>query len=124
MLLKQSKTFYFLWWNKSNIKEIKTTSHFACQINNISLEITNKLKFLGVPWKFLRRMGDLPSHKKDWTKTFSYISRRISKSEKQVLRYWENACPSLTFRLFAFLQWLRKNRIGKHSPNIAKENID
>ena len=33
MLLEQSRTFYFLLWNKSNIKEIKTTLHYACQIN-------------------------------------------------------------------------------------------
>ena len=56
MLLKQSKTFY-LWRNKSNIKEIKTTFHFACQIN-ISLKIINKLKFLGVPWNFPHWMGN------------------------------------------------------------------
>ena len=42
MLLEQSRTFYFLWWNKSNIKEIKTTLRFACQIN-ISLKIIIKI---------------------------------------------------------------------------------
>ena len=47
MLLEQSRTFYFLWWNKSNIEEIKATLCFACQIN-ISLKIINKLKFLGI----------------------------------------------------------------------------
>ena len=54
ILLEQSRRFYFLWWNKSNIKEIKTTPRFACQIN-ISLEIINKLKFLGVPQNFPTR---------------------------------------------------------------------
>ena len=58
MLLKESKTFYFLWGNKSNIKEIKTTFHFTCQIN-ISLKIINKLKFLGVPWNSPHWMCDL-----------------------------------------------------------------
>ena len=64
MLLEQSRTFYFLWRNKSNIQEIKTTLRFACQIN-ISLEIINKLKFLGVPRNFSHWMGDLPTHKKE-----------------------------------------------------------
>ena len=47
------------------IKEIKATFHFAWQINNISLKIINKLKFLGVPRNFPPGMGDLPTHKKD-----------------------------------------------------------
>ena len=64
MLFEQSRTFYFLWWKKSNIKEIKTTLRFACQIN-ISLKIINKLKFLGAPQNFSHTMGELPSHKKD-----------------------------------------------------------
>ena len=55
MLFEQSRIFYFLWWDKSNIKEIKTTLCFACQ-NNISLKIINKLKFLGAPRNL---MGDL-----------------------------------------------------------------
>ena len=58
MLLEQSRTFYFLWWNKSNIEEIKTTPLFACQIN-ISLKIINELKFFGVPRNFYHWMGDL-----------------------------------------------------------------
>ena len=49
----------------SNIKEIKTTSHFAWKINNISLKTINKLKVLGVPRNFSRRMGDLATYKKD-----------------------------------------------------------
>ena len=65
MLLEQSRTCYFLWWNKSNIKEIKTTLRFAFQIN-ISLKIINKLKFLGVPGNFPHWMGDLLAHKKNW----------------------------------------------------------
>ena len=48
MLLEQSRAFYFFWWNKSNVKEIKTTLCFACQIN-INLKTINKLKYLGVP---------------------------------------------------------------------------
>ena len=58
------RTFYFLWWDKSNTKEIKTTLCFACQIN-INLKIINKLKFLGVPWNFLHWMSDWLTHKKD-----------------------------------------------------------
>ena len=64
MLLKQFKTCYFLWWNKSTIKEITATFYFACQIS-ISLKIINKLKFLGVPRNFPHWMGDLSTHIKD-----------------------------------------------------------
>ena len=74
MLLKQSKTFYFLWGNESNIKDMKNNIRFACQIN-ISLKIINKLNFFGVPRNFPHWMGDLPTHKKDSTKTFSCISK-------------------------------------------------
>ena len=97
MLFKQSKTFYFLRWNKSNIKEIKTTSHFACQINNISLKIINKLKFLGVPPNFPRQMGGLPTHKEDRTKTFSRISRRISKFKNKSCVTEKMPVPALRF---------------------------
>ena len=45
-------------------KKVKTASHFACQINNISLKIINKLNLLGAPRNFPYRMGDLPIHKK------------------------------------------------------------
>ena len=57
MLLEQLRTFYFLWWNKGNIREIKTTLLFACQIK-ISLKIINKPKFLGVPQNFPYWMGN------------------------------------------------------------------
>ena len=97
MLLKQSKTFYFLWWNKKNIKERKTTSHFSCEINNISLKIINKLRFLGVPPNFPRQMGDLPIHKEDQTKTFSRISRRISKLKNKSCVTEKMPDPALRF---------------------------
>ena len=57
MLLEQLRTFYFLWWNNGNIREIKTILLFAYQIN-ISLKIINKPKFLGVPQNFPYWMGN------------------------------------------------------------------
>ena len=92
MLLEQSRTFYFLWWNKSNIKEIKTTLRFACQIN-ISLKITNKTNFLGVPQNFSHWMGDTKKIKLKLLVSFPH------ENEKQVLHYKENACHSLTLCL-------------------------
>ena len=62
MLLEQSRTFYFLWWNKSNIRD-KNNTPFACQIN-ISLKIINKLKFLGFPWTFPTRWANCSHTKK------------------------------------------------------------
>ena len=81
MLLEQSRAFYFLWWNKSNIKEIKTTLCFACQIN-ISLKIINKLKFLGFPWNFLTRWANCSHTKKIKLKLWVLFLDEIDESLK------------------------------------------
>ena len=80
MLLEQSRTFYFLWWNKSNIKEIKTTFRFACQIN-ISLK-NNKLKFLGFPRNFLTRWANCSHTKKFRLKLWVLFLDEIDESLK------------------------------------------
>ena len=96
MLLEQSRIFYFLRWNKSNIKEIKATLRYACQIT-ISLKIINKLKFFGVPGNFPHWMGDLPTHKKEQTKTFSLISRWNSNFEGKSRVIEKMLVPALRF---------------------------
>ena len=54
----------FLTVKKCNIKEVKETLRFACQIN-ISVKTINKLRLLGVPRNFPHLMDDLLTHKKD-----------------------------------------------------------
>ena len=112
--------FNFLWWNKSNIKEINAILHFAFQIN-IRLYIINKLKFLGALQNFPNRMGDLPTHKKDLIRTLSFTSRPNSKFEKKVSRHWENA---LHFAYPHSYNNYVKIVIHKYSSNKAKEYTD
>ena len=81
MLLEQSRTFYFLWWNKSNIKEIKTTLRFACQIN-ISLKIIIKKKSLGFPRNFPPRWANCSHTKKIKIKLWVLFLNEIDESLK------------------------------------------
>ena len=81
MLLEQSRTFYFLWWNKSNIKEIKTTLRFACQIN-ISLKIIIKIKSLGFRRNFPTRWANCSHTKKIKLKLWVLFLDEIDESLK------------------------------------------
>ena len=64
MLLEQSRTFYFLWWNKSNIKEIKTINT-PLRLPNKHLSENKLTKTVRCPTEFSPLDGRLAHTQKD-----------------------------------------------------------